>query len=67
MGSYDDDRRTLDPGLTALVLRARNGAEARYPFLERALRGQRWWLVAAGVFAGGVAIWRRLRPPSRLS
>jgi hypothetical protein len=66
MSPYDDNR-TLDPGLTALTLRARRQAAGRYPFVERALRGQRRWVVAAGVLAGGVALWRRLRPASRLS
>lgn len=66
MSPYDD-HRTLDPGLTALALRARRQAEGRYPFVERALRGQPLWVVALGVVAGGVALWRRFRPTSRAS
>jgi len=42
MAGYDDRRATLDPGLTALALRARRGA-ARYPFVDEA-RSRRGWL-----------------------
>jgi hypothetical protein len=66
MAPYDDDR-TLDPGLTMLTLRARRQAEGRYPFVDRALRGQRLWVVAAGVVAGSVALWRRFRAAPRAS
>jgi hypothetical protein len=59
VGLYDDRRGTLDPGLTALVLRARRDA-ARYPFLEGAVR-RRWWVVGAGVLTEWLAAWRPRR------
>jgi hypothetical protein len=61
-GPYDDRRATLDPGLTALALRARGEASGRYPFLERALRPRRWWLVVAGALAAWLAARRRRAP-----
>jgi len=59
VGLYDDRRGTLDPGLTALVLRARRDA-GRYPFLDGAVRG-RWWVLGARVLTGWLGAWRRRR------
>jgi hypothetical protein len=58
---YDDRRGTLDPGLTALALRARQNPRGRYPFLEHARRGRSLWLIATGIVAGAVAAWRHRR------
>jgi hypothetical protein len=58
MEPYDDRRATLDPGLTALALRGRREAHGRYPFLERALRARKWWVLGAGIL-GGLAVWCR--------
>jgi hypothetical protein len=57
MGTHDDRRGTLDPGLTALALRARRNAQGRYPFVEAA-RPRSWW---AAVTAAGLAAWQRIR------
>jgi hypothetical protein len=46
----DDDRRTLDPALTALALRGLS-KPAAYPFVERHL----WRRRAAGVWAAILA------------
>lgn len=61
MGPYDDRRATLDPGLTALALRARRNPRGRYPFLESALRGRNLWLLVAGSLTAALAAWRRRR------
>ncbi len=57
MSPYDDRHNTLDPGLTALTLRARRDA-GRYPFLDRPLRARRFWLLAAGAAGACLAAWR---------
>jgi hypothetical protein len=72
MSPYEDRRSTLDPGLTALTLRARRAGVGRYPFLDGATRTPGRWLAAAFAALGA---WRRRRrghtgstpprPPSR--
>jgi hypothetical protein len=58
MGTHDDRRGTLDPGLTALALRARRNTQGRYPFVEEAAHPRRWW---GAVVAAGRAAWQRVR------
>ena len=41
MGSYDNRRLTLDPGLTVLALHGLRERDARYPFLDRLVRWRR--------------------------
>jgi len=41
MGSYDNRRLTLDPGLTALALRGLHERDAHYPFLDRFVHWRR--------------------------
>lgn len=60
MGAYDDRRATLDPGLTALALRARRGAAGRYPFVEEVARPRAGWL---GTLKARFGAWRRGRAP----
>jgi MYXO-CTERM domain-containing protein len=55
---YDDRRATLDPGLTALTLRARRAGVGRYPFLDEATRTPGRWLAAV---LGALGAWRRRR------
>ena len=42
MNPYDDHRTTLDPGLTALALRARARTDESYVFVTRHT-GTPWW------------------------
>jgi hypothetical protein len=58
MRAHDDRRGTLDPGLTALALRARRNTQGRYPFIEEAARPRAWWTAALAV---GRAAWHRVR------
>lgn len=61
MGPYDDRRATLDPGLTALALRARRrGAAGRYPFVEAVDRPRGGWLEA---LRARLVAWRRRGAP----
>lgn len=41
MDPYDQRRITLDPGLTALALRALHERDGHYPFVERRARRRR--------------------------
>jgi hypothetical protein len=56
----DDDRRTLDPALTALALRGLS-KPAAYPFVERYL----WRRRAAGLFAALKALGGQRRDRNR--
>jgi len=42
MNGYDNQRSTLDPGLTALALRARARRDERYVFVTPST-GTPWW------------------------
>lgn len=43
MNGYDNRGTTLDPGLTALALRARVRADETYVFVKRRPRPAWWW------------------------
>jgi hypothetical protein len=60
MGAYDARRATLDPGLTALALRARRQARG-YPFLEEATRARGGSLARLAALAARVGLRRRRR------
>jgi len=61
MGSDDDRRATLDPGLTALALRARRNAGSRYPFVDEAARPRAGWIESLKARLGA---WRRRGRPA---
>jgi hypothetical protein len=47
---------TLDPGRTAIAIRALRSTDGHYPFLEGALGTRRWSALLTGVLR---AAWRR--------
>jgi hypothetical protein len=53
MGLHDDRRTTLDPGRTALALRAKGKAAGGYPFVEEAARPRGGWLARLRAWLGG--------------
>ena len=65
MGPYDDRRDTLDPGLIALVLRARRAPPGRYPFLDGVIRPRHPWVLGTGMLAACRAVWRGWRTRRR--
>lgn len=54
MDPYDSHRITLDPGLTALALRAVRSRKEGYPFVEQHLTGRRR---TAPALRGVLATW----------
>jgi hypothetical protein len=61
MNGYDNRGTTLDPGLTALALRARARTDETYAFVPR--RGQpAWWQRAWAAANRPLSLLRSMRP-----
>lgn len=61
MNGYDDRGITLDPGLTALALRARARTDETYAFLPRR-RQPAWWQRAWAAANRPLPLLRSMRP-----
>jgi hypothetical protein len=61
MNGYDNRGSTLDPGLTALALRARNRADETYAFVSRYTRPV-WWRRAWAAANRPLLLPGRVRP-----